>query len=485
MSSTVRIFFDVEEAISREVRRITFFAPRTRDKTVLQDTYDPFTGEIIQTPIEANYYDSSADANHTQYPHFFVRLLKSKEDLTTGRVVPQYGKWIVTPSKYAPGAYEIVSHGQGLISAVGNDITTTIFQINKVQPGHLIRLLAGNNKGTYTVSSVTVSMVGDHIITVSNTLLSDLPTSLFNDTDRILQFEESVDLFTLKVGDNYTDASSTTFPITAIDASNGTITLGGVGTPDLTAGGSVSRTGDVFTATDLSLVRFIVMDPTKPVQVAGICGDENQFSESVGVSPGIPLDAYYLVRIDSKERQSHIEILNRMWEEFNPPRTALPIIQRTSLSAEQLLTLDVLTGGTDTITVETNNDFSIGDKVYLIDDLHPTKKLDGEGFERPFESKVIAKIGANQLQLADIVPDSFTVANGAKVVSNSNYVLAMFHFVDHVTKDVEGSQYWVHEFTFWVQIVVDRLEQPRDVTAVTDFGIDIEDFEGNVIIDDL
>lgn len=483
MGNTVRMFYDIEEAISREIRRITFFAPRTKDKTALQDTYDPFTGEIIQTPIEANFYDSSADPNHIQYPHFFVRLLKSKEDLTTGRVIPQYGKYNIYPNVYSPGAYEIISQGEGLVLAAGNDITTPMFQINKIQPGYLIRLLQGNNKGTYLVSSVTPNIVGDHIITVSNLIVQDLPASLFDDTLRNVVFQGAVDINTVKVGDVYTDVSSNTFNVTAVDPNTGMITIDGSTDPDLAEGGSISRTGDVFTNTDLSLVRFIVMDPTKPVMVNNQCGEDSGSSKYSGTSPGIPLDVYYLVRIDSKERQSHIEVLNRMWEEFNPPRTALPLIVRSSLSAEQALTVDITSGGTDIVDVSSNIDFSIGDTVFMIDDLHPTKKVSGEGFERPFESKVVAKIGTNQLQLADSVPDSYTVANGAKLVSNAAFELVMFHFMDHVTKDVEGSQYWVHEFTFWVQVVIDRLEQPSDLTAVTSTGVQIEDFEGNIIID--
>lgn len=480
-----RIFEDLEEALSREIRRITFHNPRTRDESVLQDTFDPFTGEVVQAPIEANYYDSSADPNHVQYPHFFVRLMKTREDRFTGRVVPQYGKWILTPNKFSANAFEIVLQGGAIIDPVGNDIITTVFQINKVQPGQLIRLLAGNNKGTYIISSVTVSPIGDHIITVSNTILQSTPVSLFEPLGRTVLFQEKVDLSTVKIGDVYTDASSTAFNITALDPNSGTITIDGSITPDLALGGTVTRTGNVFTSTDLSLVRYLVMDPTKPVMATGICGPVDAQASSSGISPGIPLDVYYLVRIDSKERQSHIEVLNRMWEEFNPPRTALPVIQRSSLSASQLLTVNVQSGGSDTLTMKSNNDFSIGDQIFLIDDLHPTKRLDGEGFERPFQSTVIAKIGPDQLQLADVVPDTYTVQNGAKIVSNSEFQLLMFHFVDHVTKDVEGSQYWVHEFTFWVQIVVDRLEQPRDVTAITDISTPIEDLDSDVIIDDL
>jgi hypothetical protein len=60
----------------------------------------------------------------------------------------------------------------------------------------------------------------------------------------------------------------------------------------------------------------------------------------------------------------------------------------------------------------------------------------------------------------------------------------MFHFVDHVTKDVEGSQYWVHEFTFWVQIWIDRLEDIKKTGTVTDIATDIEDIDTEYILSD-
>ena len=73
---SITVFKDIEEAILREVRRITFHDTRTADKIVLEDTFDPFTGEIVQVPIEPSLYDSSADTGHIQYPHFFVKLQK-------------------------------------------------------------------------------------------------------------------------------------------------------------------------------------------------------------------------------------------------------------------------------------------------------------------------------------------------------------------------------------------------------------------------
>ncbi len=474
-----RIFQDIEEALSREVRRITFHNARTLDKSVLQDTYDPFTGEVVQSPIEANFYDSSADANHIQYPSFFVRLMKTKEDRTTGRVVPEYGKWILAPVANSPGAYEIVvSSSDALITAPGNDLTTTIFQIRKIVPGLLIRLLNGNNKGTYIVDSVTVSNTGDHTVTVSNVLVQNLPTSLFDTGTRIVQFQAGVDLSTVVIGDIYTDASLNTFNITTVNTSAGSITIDGVLSPSLSVNSTISRSGNVFLNTDLTSVSYLVMDPSKPVQTSTTCGTVDGKTEMAGYSPQIPIDAYYLIRIDSKERQDHIDVLNRMWEEFNPPRTALPVIKRSSLSAEQELTVDIATGGSNIVTVKDNTNFQAGDPVVIFDDLTPTKRVDGEGFQRPFASSVVGKMSTNQLQLADTVPDTYKIANTARIVSNSEFALLMFHFVDHVTKDVEGSQYWVHEFTFWVQLFVDRLETPKDLGPVTSIDSSVEDDDG-------
>jgi hypothetical protein len=476
-----RIFLDIEEALSREVRRISHHEARTVDKTIMRETFDPFSGEVIMTPVEPEFYDSSADAGVVQYPHFFIRLMKTREDRTSGRVVPQYGKWIQSPVKYSPKAFEIVLHGGGLVNPVGNDITTPAFQIRKVQVGFLIRMLEGNNIGTYRVASVTYSGTGDHLISVSNTLILNLPAFLFNATTRVITFTDAVDLNTIEVGDNFVDSGSNSFPITAVNAQEGKLTIGGVGTPVLSVGADITRTGNVLQNTDLSLVRYIVMDPSKPVLIAGQCGDVQGSSEFTGVSPAIPIDAYYLIRIDSKTRENHIDVLNRVWEEFNPPRTALPTIVRSALSADELLTVDITTGGSTIVKVGDNSNFKIGDPVFIIDDLGPSKRTDGEGFNRPFESVVTGLNSTDEVVLEDTVPDTFVVSKSARLISNAEFHLFMFHFVDHVTKDVEGSQYWVHEFTFWVQLWVDRLEEPSNgapiTSAVTDIAKDIEDID--------
>lgn len=475
-----RIFLDIEEAISREVRRISFHEPRTIDKVVLKETYDPFTGELVKTPIEANFYDSSADTGHTNYPHFFVRLMKTREDRFSGRVVPQYGQWCLTEVATSPKAFEIVLSGGGLVNTVGNDFITTAYQIRKVQPGYLLRLLAGNNKGTYIVDSITVSNTGDHTITVTNTIVQSLPEFTFESGTRLVRFIGAVDINTVKVGDIFTDTDSTAFNITAVDASAGTITIDGVTDPNTNTNSNITRSGNVFTDTDLSLVNYIVMDPSKPVEGALGAGKS---TSSIGMSPEIPIDAYYRIRIDSKTRENHIAVLNRVWEEFNPPRTALPVIKRTAASVEQLLTLDVPTGGSNQITVGDTQNLNVGDPIFIFDDLGPTKRVDGKGFADPFSTTITRIISATELELQHTVPDTFKISNCAKLVSNAESRLFMFHFQDHVTKDVEDSQYWVHEFTFLVQLWVDRLEDPSEVGVITDIQTPIEDFDSNIIIE--
>jgi len=252
---SVTIFKDIEESLSREVRRITTHSARTVDRTVLKETYDPLSGELVQTPIEAEFYDSSADAGGVEYPHFFIRLMKSREDRFSGRVVPQYGRWVSVPVQFSPKAFEIIISGQALVSAVGNEITTTAFQIRKIQVGNLIRLLEGNNKGTYKVLSITVNISGNHSIFISNVICENLPSFTFNTTSREITFSSGTDLATVIVGDQFTDASSNVFNITALDAAQGKITIDGSLAPDSALGANITRSGNVLQSTDLTLVR--------------------------------------------------------------------------------------------------------------------------------------------------------------------------------------------------------------------------------------
>lgn len=480
---SVRIFEDIEEAISREVRRISTHEQKTKDKTILKESYDPFTGEIIQIPLEANYYDSSADASKVEYPHFFVRLMKSREDRFSGREIPLYGRWIRENVKFSPKAFEIVTNGgDGLINNVGNTLKTGILGIAKVQTGFLLRILTGNNPGTYKIDQVIKDSMGNHSIVVSNTLLQDLPEFGFDIAERKITFLQGVDLSAVKVGDIFTDENLNTYNVLSVDSTTGTIGIDGTGIPASGTQTTISRTSDVFNQTDLQIVRFLILNPNKPIQSSPICGNvEDKNSKSLMLNPPVPLDAYYRIRIDSKTRENHRDILNRIWEEFNPPRTALPVIRRTELSAEALLQEDIPVGGSDILTLLESNvqDIQVGDKVFLSDDLFPSKITNGDGFERPFESTIIAKPSDTEIQLADIVPDTFTTSRCTKIITNAVFELYMFHFQDHVTKDNEGAQYWVHEFTFLVQFWVDRQGLGKEQSAITQIFKSAEENDGD------
>jgi len=470
---SVRIFKDIEEALAREVRRLTYHDQVTATDTVLQDAFDPFTGEIVSIPVEPQFYDSSADTQSIDYPNIFIKLLRTREDRFSGRVTPQYGRDILVPVASAPKAYEIVANGVSQNITPGNDLITSLFKIIKVQPGHLLRILNGTNQGTYTVASITLDSGGSHTISVSNVLLANLPEVFFDPITRDVIFQEDTDLNTIKAGDVFTDNSSNSFNVVSADPINNRIVIDGSTTPDTSSEGNLARTGDVFIS-DPDLVRYLVLDPTKPIQVqtpGGLCDATSEFS---GTSPSIPLDMFYLIRIDSKERQTHIEILNRMWEEFNPPRTGLPVVVRSSKSADTLLTEDVPTGGSQTITVKDNSKINIGDPVVLFDELSPSKDTSSEGFEGLFSTHVTGKVGTDQLQLQDVIPETFTVNNTTRVVTHTTMQILMFHFIDHKTRDVESAQYWVHEFTFWVQATIDRLGDAEKTTVVTDIDAEIE-----------
>lgn len=403
-----------------------------------------------------------------------------KEDLTTGRVIPEYGKIFTQSIATSPKAYEqIIYSFDGLIASPGNIVGTGIFKIRKVLPGYLLRVLSGNNIGTYKIATVTPNSMGNHTIILSSDLAESLPEIGFILDTRTVTFLSPVDLNTVKIGDTFTDADLTVWNITAVAAAQASITIDGLGIPSLLADSKISRIGNVLQSADSGLVNFSVLDPTKPIISPGNCQNS---TGTIAIDPSIPVDIYYLVRIDSKERSSHIDVATRMWEEFNPPRTALPTIIRKRNSVDQLLSVNIASGGSSLIDVEDNFNYNVGDPVFVFDDFTPTKDIHGEGFQDVFTAQIVSKVGTQQLILSKPVPDTFLVENNTRIVSNAEYRLHMFHFVDHVTKDNEGAQYWSHEFTFWIQAFIDRQGEPvENVGVIQKIEISGDDIEGNPI----
>lgn len=460
---TVQIFKDVEEALAREVRRISFHDNRTVEKKVLQHTFDPFTGEVVELNIEPSFYDSSTEANHIQFPHFFIRLMKVREDRFSGRETQYWGQQ--TCSKYEAGtaqnrqkAWEILLYVQDGVIPISGIIQTQTLQIRKAAPGNLLRIQTGPNAGTYTIAAVTPG--APHVITLNSVILNTLPGLAFNSSTRTVTILDSVDMSAIRVGDTFVDSINQSFVISSINADNLEVVLEGTLAPNLAIGSKIERLGAILQP-EAGPVTFLVMDQNKPVTK----NDVQVEPRTVYSDFAIPLDLFYLVRIDSKERESHIQVLNRVWEEFNPPRSGLPVVVRTKASAEQLLAAAIPVGGSSVIVVKDSTNFNINDDVFVFDNLKPTKSTTGS-FEAPFKAKVVDKLSGNQLKLSETVPDTYTMDNETKVVSNADFQVIPLHFVDHLTKDIEGSQYWVHEFSFMAQTWIDRLGEGRDVSGV-------------------
>jgi hypothetical protein len=484
-----RIFKDVEEALARQIRRITFHDNRTVDEVVLEEAFDPLTGEVITVNVEPDFYDSSADTGHRQYPHIFIRLMKVREDIFTNRAQLNYGNLFICPNEESPkptsgpkAFAQVIPMGEGDVLAAGNDFTFSNFRVAKVQPGHLLRLLNGNNIGTYVIDTVTRTETGPHTLTVTADVALDLPNASFNNVTRLLTFLDSVDFTNIKVGDVIEDVDTNTFNIIQVDANSLSVEIDGTTVPNLTQGAKITRSGNMFQTADSDPVCFLIMDPTQPV--IGKASGREVAVGSQNSNGFIPIDAFYMIRIDNKEKDAHTEVLNRMWEEFNPPRGGLPTIVRTEDSAEELLTADLPAGGSTSIQLN-NADFNINDNVFLINDFTPTKSSDG-GYEEVFTAKVVDKVGTDTIVLDKVVPDTFTLANCAKVVSNAEYQVLYLHFVDHRTRDVEGAQYWVHEFDFWIQFFMDRQGTPAEFSGnINGISTPIEDLDGVTIIPDI
>lgn len=473
-----RIYKDIEEALSRQIRRISFHENRTTDETVLEELFDPFTGEIVKMNVEPDFYDSSADTSHRQYPHIFIRLMKTREDLFTNRAGNHWGKNLIcSPEELeipisSERAYkQIVTLQEGTIDAVGNIFNTTARNIGKASTGDLLRLLNGDYKGTYTITSVIKNNNGIHNVEVSNTFLTDLPEFSFDVATRTITFLDSVDFTTIKIGDQVEDVSTNIYSVTSIDAEKLQLTIDGTTTPDTNSGAKISRTGGVFQSTSPDQICFLVLDPDQPI----LTNNNSQLaSGGERFDAPIAMDAFYMVRIDSKEKDTHTEILNRVWEEFNPPRGALPTIIRSKDSAEEFFITDLPSGGSSSISVN-NENFNVNDRIYIINDFKPTKSTDG-GYQEVFSANIVNKVSNDTIVLDKVVPDEYTLENGAKVVSNADYQLLYLHFVDHRTRDVEGAQYWVHEFDFWVQFYIDRQGESTQLNSnITGISTPIED----------
>jgi len=334
---SVTILKDVEEALLREFRNILINEQRTNTYEAFPAVFDPFTGEqVVGQALEGRFYDSSDNARNIEYPHVYIKVLRSEEDLTSGRLVPPYGNEVTIPVPFASRAFNIIAGGYDLMMVSGNSVTTSNIKAILFNNSHLLSIISGPNAGTYKIASITLLDNGPHTIVLSPILVSNMPVSSYTLATGVLTFLSPVDLTTVAAGDIFNDSTSKTFTITAVNLVENSITIDrSNGSPSTLSGSSITRTGNILKTPDSHNESYFVLDPSSPIVGKGLL-DPTQANTSVNraIDWSIPLNIVFGVTIDTKNFNDHTSVWNRVWEEFNPPRRGLPIIVRTPDSSE-------------------------------------------------------------------------------------------------------------------------------------------------------
>lgn len=474
---SVRILKDVEEALLRQFRAILHSDQRTLTYEVLQSSFDPFTGEkVTGSPLEGRFFDSQADARNIEYPHIFIKIIRSNEDRTSGRIVPPYGKEVNTPVPSATRAFVVVTALYDSVRTSGNTVTTSSLKIKNINNTQLLRILSGPNAGTYRIQSVALNGNGPHTITLDSKLLVNLPTANFKLATKTLTFLSPVDLNTVAAGDIFTDSASTPFIITAKDVENNALILQTTGpSPSVASGSFISRPGNVLPTTDVSMESALVLDPTRPIVGLGMLNSTDGNTDQTKTTDwAIPLDLYFGITIDTKNRDDHVAVFQRVWEEFNPPRRGLEILVRNPQSAESLLVKNLTADSSNQIDIADTSPYIVGQIVRIFNKLTI-------GFETQITG---INSDTNTLMLADPVPNTFTVENGATILSNADLVIWEWDSVSHRDNSNDGSAYWSWVYEYLVQVWVDKKDGESIVGTIKQIQVSIED-PPNVQIDSI
>jgi len=472
----VRILEDIEEAIAREVRKITFFSQRTREPEsgyILKEVFDVFTGEYVKKSVEPSFYADTAHASQQSSPFFFIRLLSLNEDLDSGRALPTVGNQITIPLVSAP-TYNVRFGGSDLITT--NDsplsvVTLSNRHVRDVVVGDLLRIHTGTNQGTYVIGSILLQGNGPHAFTLSNDIVQDLPNFEYAKQNGVITFNSPVDLTAVRPGDIFIDAANNEAPILAVNNPTGIVVA-----PNTTLvvgqNSVIHRDSEVLVGVDDNQPQcYTIMDSQSVVS-----GVSRNYRKT---NPLIPYTFLYYVKITSNERDDHIAVANRMMQAFNPPRGALAIITRHNTSYQDALLRDAKIGD-KLIYLKDASKLSVGERVRTFDNLT-------RGEENSIES---INYQSNTVVLKNPLTKEYKADNCAAIVSNTDICILQRDFMNHATEDRESEQLWVHRFSFkvqgWIEAKLDPLSEDPDGDTYQDTGdvnfikVCLEDMEGNV-----
>lgn len=462
---------DMEEALKREVRRLTTHYPQTQTNTGTQTTYDVFTGEVAPVSLKANFYDESANPNNIQYPRVDVRFEEVAEDRESGRLISLWEardsdyKQLAWPNQDAPRAYfRLVSGNDG--STSGDSFIIPSTKTKQVGMGNIVSILTGNNKGRYNILNVDYT---NNIINLDPTLVSGIENLTFNSETRKLYLLDPTDLSAVKAGDVFEDANSTRFPIINVKRDKRELYLGGSGEPSLVAGASILREGDVLSNIDVSAVKYVIMDADRPLtyEPCNLPITESWDQENYAT----PFNYFWTVEIKNKERQAHISIADRVTETIiNRTRRALDILLRTSDSAESKITEGPELGMSNVVAVEDASKMSVNDSVYLVNH-----------YEISQNNQIVdIDYTTNQVMLRYEIPASFNCENEAVLVTSARKKLWSMYLVNGngIMGQDSLNSFFRQEYRFRVEGWKEDEKSQSTQVGVAEVIVDPKSFDG-------
>jgi len=462
---------DIEEALKRDITRLTTHYPQTKTNTGTQTTYDVFTGDVKAIPLKAHFYDESSNPNHVQYPRVDIKFEEIEEDRESGRMVSLWEarntdyNQLAWPNQDRPAVYYRLASGVDGVTS-GDNFLISPYNTKLVESGNIVSILTGNNKGRYKVLSVDYT---NSIITLDPTLVSNIDAISYNESTRKLYLLNPTDLSAVKAGDVFEDANSTRFPILNVNINKRELYLGGSGTPALVAGATILRDGDVLGNIDISAVKYVIMDANRPLIYQPCNSPQTEAWDTENYAT--PFNYHWTVEIKNKERQAHISIADRVSETLiNRTRRALDILLRTPDSAESEVEDGPYLGMSNVIKVRDASKMSVNDSVYLINQ-----------YKISDNNQIIdIDYNTNTVTLRFEVSSEFNVYNEAKIVTKAKLKLWGMYLVNGngVMGQDSLNNFFRQEYRFKIEGWKEDEASQTTQSAVTEVDVNPKTFDG-------
>ena len=462
---------DIEEALKRDISRLTTHYPQTKTNIGTQTTYDVFTGDVKAVPLKANFYDEGSNPNNIQYPRVDVRFEEIAEDRESGRMISLWEarstdyNQLAWPNQDKPPVYFRLTSGiDGTTS--GDSFVISAASTKLVESGNILSILTGNNQGRYRILNVDYA---GSVINLDPTLVSNIDALSYNEQTRKLYLLNPTDLSAVKSGDVFEDATGTRFPILNIKRDQRELYLGGSETPDLTAGASLLRDGDVLANIDVSAIKYVIMDADRPLihQPCDSPVTEAWDTENYAT----PFNYFWTVEIKNKERQSHISIADRFTETvINRTRRALDVLLRSQDSAESKVIDGPNLGTAGVFIVEDASKMAVNDSVFLINQFNIS------------ENNQIIDIDytTNQVTLRFDVPAEFNLQNESVLVTEAQLKLWSMFLVNGngVMGQDSLNSFFRQEYRFRIEGWKEDEASQTTQSGITEIDLDPKTFDG-------